>query len=153
MKKTAKTKSTAHVVNRRASFDYKLSDKLVVGLVLTGAEVRAARNGYVSLRGAFVTIRDQELWLNNASFTLPRQTRGAEAVISTKPRKLLATKTQIRHLVAKKVAGMSIIPTRMITHGRYIKLEIALGVGKKLYDKRQAIKERQMKRETRWLIG
>lgn len=62
---------------------------------------------------------------------------------------MLATKKQIKHLAEQKQAGMSIIPTRMLTAGRHIKLEIALGVGKKLHDKRQTIKEREMKREAR----
>ena len=58
------------ILNRRASFDYALGDELVVGVVLTGREVRAARDGRVQLKGSFVTIRNNELWLNNASFSL-----------------------------------------------------------------------------------
>ena len=61
------TQSSA-IVNRRASFDYQLEDELTVGVVLTGPEVRAARDGRVQLKGSFVTIRNGELWLNNASF-------------------------------------------------------------------------------------
>lgn len=139
---------SAQIVNRRASFDYQLGDKLVVGLVLSGPEVRAARDSRLSLKGAFVTIKQGELWLNNASFTV-KNPREREPTVATDPRKLLATKKQIKHLAEQKQAGMSIIPTRMLTAGRHIKLEIALGVGKKLYDKRQTIKEREMKRESR----
>ncbi len=146
MKKASKP--TRQIINRRASFDYKLDDKLVVGMVLSGAEVRAARDNHVSLKGAFVTIRNQELWLNNASFTL-KNPKDSGNTISTEPRKLLATKRQISDLVKQKQAGMSIVPTRMLTDGRHIKLEIAVGTGKKLYDKRQDIKKRDLERESR----
>ena len=72
MTKPAKTKkpSTQAVVNRRARFDYELGEEIVAGLVLTGMEVRAAREGHVQLKGAFVSLRGGELWLNNAS--IPR---------------------------------------------------------------------------------
>ena len=69
-KPSAKTKklNTPAVVNRRARFDYELGEEIVAGLVLTGMEVRAAREGHVQLKGAFVSLRNGELWLNNASF-------------------------------------------------------------------------------------
>lgn len=146
MKKASKP--THQIINRRASFDYKLDDKLVVGMVLSGAEVRAARDNHVSLKGAFVTIRNQELWLNNASFTL-KNPKDSGNTISTEPRKLLATRKQIQQLTKQKQTGMSIVPTRMLTSGRHIKLEIAVGTGKKLYDKRQDIKKRDLERESR----
>ncbi|MDO4870754.1 MAG: SsrA-binding protein SmpB [Candidatus Saccharibacteria bacterium] len=139
---------TTQIVNRRANFDYKLGDKLIVGMVLAGNEVRAARDNHISLKGAFVTIRNQELWLNNASFTL-KNIKDSGTTVSTNPRKLLATKRQISELLKQKQAGMTIVPTRMLTSGRHIKLEIAVGAGKKLYDKRQDIKKRDIERETR----
>lgn len=145
------TARPTQIVNRRASYDYQLGDKLVVGLVLSGPEVRALRDNRASLKGAFVTIRQGELWLNNASLTL-KNPRGGESAVSTEPRKLLATKKQIKQLADHKQAGMSIVPTRLLTAGRYLKLEIALGKGKKLYDKRQTIKQRQTERETRRLV-
>lgn len=145
------TARPTQIVNRRASYDYQLGDKLVVGLVLSGPEVRALRDNRASLKGAFVTIRQGELWLNNASLTL-KNPRGGESAVSTEPRKLLVTKKQIKQLADHKQAGMSIVPTRLLTAGRYLKLEIALGKGKKLYDKRQTIKQRQTERETRRLV-
>lgn len=146
-KKKKQQKSQA-IVNRRASFDYALGDDLTTGIVLTGREARAARDGRVQLKGSFVTIRNGELWLNNASFSLKLNTKGvSEATVDTTARKLLASRKQIEELAERKQAGMSIVPLRLLTQGRYIKLVIALGKGKKNYDKRQAIKKRDQERE------
>lgn len=148
-KKKSKSTSANQILNRRARFDYELSDDLVVGLELTGLEVRAARDGHVQLRGAFVSIRNNELWLNNASFSLRLNQKGeANArTIDTRPRKLLARRKQIDQLIASRKDGMSIIPTKLLTSGRYIKVVIALGRGKKRYDKRETIKRRDIDRE------
>ncbi len=136
------------IVNRRASFDYQLADELMVGLVLTGPEVRAARDGRVQLKGSFVSIRNNELWLNNASFSLKLNSRGeSDATVDTSPRKLLAKRRDIDELADRKQAGMSIVPLRLLTQGRFIKIVIALGKGKKNYDKRQAIKKRDQERD------
>ena len=147
-----KKKSVARphaVVNRRARFDYELGDELVAGLSLTGPEVRAARDGHIQLKGAFVTIRGGELWLNNASFSIKLQQKGQPGArsIDTEPRKLLASRKQIDALAAKKQTGLTIVPTKLLTNGRYIKLVIALGKGKKLYDKRETLKRRDQDRE------
>lgn len=143
-------KPSGAIVNRRASFDYTLGDELITGIVLTGREARAARDGRVQLKGSFVTIRNNELWLNNASFSLVLNSKGAnETTVDTSARKLLAKRRQIEELAARKHAGMSIVPLRLLTQGRHIKLVIALGKGKRNYDKRQVIKERDQARETR----
>ena len=136
------------ILNRRASFDYALDDELVTGVVLTGRETRAARDGRVQLKGSFVTIRNDELWLNNSSFSLAlnSKTDGSTSV-DTSARKLLASRKQINELADRKQSGMSIVPLKLLTHGRYIKLVIALGKGKKNYDKRQAIKKRDQERD------
>ena len=137
------------ILNRRASFDYALDDELVTGVVLSGRETRAARDGRVQLKGSFVTIRNNELWLNNASFSLKLNTKGeGETTVDTTARKLLASRKQIDALAERKQDGMSIVPLRLLTQGRYIKLVIALGKGKKNYDKRQAIKKRDQDRDT-----
>ena len=149
-KKIIKT-TTKSIVNRRASFDYALDDDLVVGLSLTGLEARAARDGQVQLRGSFVTIRDHELWLNNASFSIKLNERGnpSARTVDTSPRKLLASRKQIDQLETRKQSGKSIVPLRLLTSGRYIKLVIALGTGKKRYDKRETIKRRDQDRDTK----
>ena len=148
MKKRPVKPST--ILNRRARFDYELSSDLVVGIVLTGPETRAARDGHVQLRGSFVTIRDSELWLNNASFSVKiNEKGGGHRSVDTTARKLLAHRKQIDQLAAKKKQGMSIVPTKLLTEGHKIKLIIALGKGKKNYDKRETIKRREQDRESR----
>ena len=123
-------------VNRRAKFDYHLGDELSVGMVLAGPEVRLIRDHHVQLKGSFVTIRNNELWLNNL-------TLGAE---TAKNIKLLATKKQIAALAREKVAGSTIVPVKLLGGERHIKLVIALGKGKKKYDKRETIKNRDIER-------
>lgn len=142
-------KKPSAVVNRRASFDYSLDEELQVGIALTGPETRAARDGHIQLKGSFVTIRNNELWLNNASFSIKLNERnkpGARS-IDTSPRKLLAKRKQIDDLAARKQAGMSIVPLRLLTKSRYIKVVIALGKGKKNYDKRETLKRRDQERD------
>lgn len=148
--KKKKQQKPQAIVNRRASFDYALDEELTTGIVLSGREARAARDGRVQLKGAFVTIRNNELWLNNASFSLKLNTKGVnETSVDTTPRKLLASRKQIDELYERKQQGLSIVPLRLLTQGRYIKLVIAVGKGQKLYDKRQAIKKRDQERDSR----
>ncbi|HET8884158.1 MAG TPA: SsrA-binding protein SmpB [Candidatus Saccharimonadales bacterium] len=139
------------IVNRRARFDYELGDEIVAGLVLTGPEVRAARDGHIQLKGSFVTIRNSELWLNNASFSLKLNQKGqvAARTIDTEPRKLLASRKQIDTLAAQKKSGLTIVPTKLLTTSKYIKIVIALGKGKKNYDKRETLKRRDQERDSR----
>ncbi len=142
-------KKPSAVVNRRARFDYELGDELTVGLSLTGPEVRAARDGHIQLKGAYVQLRGGELWLQNASFSLKLNERGKPGArtIDTEPRKLLAHRKQIDALTAHKAQGNTIVPLRILTMGRFIKLVIATGKGKKTYDKRETLKRRDQERE------
>jgi SsrA-binding protein len=146
-KKSASSPKT--VLNRRARFDYDLGEEIVAGIVLTGPETRAARDGHIQLKGSFVTIRSNELWLNNASFSLKLNQKGQPGArtIDTAPRKLLASRKQIDTLAARKKDGMSIVPTKLLTTGNFIKVVIALGKGKKNYDKRETLKRRDQQRE------
>lgn len=123
-------------VNRKAHYDYTLGDELTVGMSLSGPEVRSIRDHHVQLKGSFVTIRDSELWLNNL-------TLGADTARNIK---LLATKKQIASLEREKVAGCTIVPVKLLGGSRYIKLVIAVGKGKKKYDKRETIKKRDIER-------
>lgn len=133
MKKKAPESVT---VNRRARFDYQLGDELSCGMVLSGPEVRLIRDHHVQLKGSFVTIRGGELWLNNL-------TLGADTARNIK---LLATKKQIAGLEREKVAGSTIVPLKLLGGSRHIKLVIAVGRGKKKYDKRETIKKRDFER-------
>lgn len=137
-KRKPRVKSTV-TVNRRARYDYFLADELTVGMVLTGPQVRLVRDHHVQLKGSFVTVRQGELWLNNL-------TLGAETTTNIK---LLATKKQITALAQAKTDGKNIVPTKLLAGGRHIKLVIALGTGKKKYDKRETIKHRDLDREAR----
>lgn len=145
-KKRKQPAGTIH--NRRAKFDYELGDGLLVGMVLSGAETKALRMGHGHLRGAYVVVKDNELWLLNATIT---GTLGAPLADEqkTRSRKLLARKREIDALIDAKHQGQAIIPTEILTRGRYIKLRIAVGRGKKHYDKRQAIKKRDQERDIR----
>lgn len=147
-KKKANTKPKS-ILNRRASFDYTLDDELVVGIALTGPETRAARDGHIQLKGSFVSIRDNELWLNNASFSLKLNEKGKVGArsIDTSARKLLASRKQINSFAQRKQSGMSIVPLKLLTGGRFIKVVIALGKGKKNYDKRETMKRRDQERD------
>ena len=140
------------ILNRRATFDYTLGDELVTGIALTGREARAARDGRVQLKGSFVTIRNDELWINNASFSLVLNTKNeTDTSVDTSPRKLLAKRREIDELADRKQSGMTIVPIKLLTQGRHIKLVIALGKGKKNYDKRQSIKLRDQERDAKRL--
>lgn len=147
MKKAAKTQSA--IENRRARFDYELRDELVAGIVLSGPEVRAIRDNRAHLKGAFATIKDGELWLNNASLSIRLNKKGeSDIAVDTRPRKLLVRKKQLQELAAAKAAGLTIVPVRILTKGRFIKVVLATAKGKKRYDKREAIKRRETQRET-----
>jgi SsrA-binding protein len=141
-----KKKGSDGIVNRRASFEYELGEDLVVGLELTGAEVKAARMGHVQLKGSYVAVKHEQLWLINASFSVKSSEKGSGNTVDTRDRRILAHRRQIERFIERKKAGMSIVPKRLLNKGKFIKLVIAEGRGKKLYDKRQAIKTRDLER-------
>lgn len=152
-KKPNKRPATS-INNRRAGFDYALGEDLVVGLALTGQETRAARDGHVQLKGSFVSLKGNELWLNNASFSLKLNEKGQTnaRTVDTSPKKILAKRKQIDTFAAERQQGMTIVPTKLLTGGRYIKLVIALGKGKKRYDKRETIKRRDQDRDVKRML-
>lgn len=123
-------------INRRARYDYQLGEELSCGIVLSGPEVRLIRDHHVQLKGSFVTIKNGELWLNNL-------TLGADTARNLK---LLATKRQINSLMRAKQDGFQLVPVKLLAGGRHIKLVIATGKGKKKYDKRETIKNRDIDR-------
>ncbi|HSW85818.1 MAG TPA: SsrA-binding protein SmpB [Candidatus Saccharimonadales bacterium] len=136
------------ISNRRARHDYELGDSLIVGLELTGAETKNLRLGHGQLRGSYVTVKGNELFLINATISSTSGTPISEAD-QTRARKLLAKKREISNLITAKQQGRTIVPLEMLTSGRYIKLRISLGKGKKHYDKRQTLKARDDARRTR----
>lgn len=135
-------------VNKRASFDYELQDRYEAGLVLSGNEVKAAKTGHISLKGSFVTAHGSELFLTNS--LIPRYEHAHKDTKSedSRPRKLLLKRSEIRSLIGKsRVEGLTLVPIRVYTKNQLIKLEFAVGKGKKSYDKRETIKKREAKRD------
>ncbi|HKR81976.1 MAG TPA: SsrA-binding protein SmpB [Candidatus Saccharimonadales bacterium] len=133
------------ILNRRARHDYELGDSLVVGLQLSGGETKALRTGHGHLRGAYVTVKDGELWLFNATVVGTSGIHISERD-QTRNRKLLARRREIEKLIEAKQQGRSIVPLEILTAGRFIKLRIAIGKGRKQYDKRANIKARDENR-------
>jgi SsrA-binding protein len=143
-----KRPETKQITNRRARHDYELGDSLVVGISLSGAETKALRLGHGQLRGAYVNTLNNELWLVNCTIN------GAQGIpISehdqTRSRKLLAKRREIEQLQAAKKQGRTLVPLELLTGGRFIKLRLAIGKGKKKYDKRQTLKARDESRAMR----
>lgn len=136
-----KPHQSKRITNRRARHDYELSDSLVVGIELSGAETKALRMGHGQLRGSYVTVKQDELFLINATVS---GTSGIPIDESdqTRARKLLAKRKEIDALIDAKQQGRTIVPLEILIGGRFIKLKISVGKGKKLYDKRQTLKAR-----------
>lgn len=134
------------IQNRRARFDYELGDSLTAGLELSGREAKALRLGHGQLQGAYVTVKDDQLWLINAAII---GTAGIPIsdTEQTRTRRLLAKRREIDALVTAKQQGKTIVPLEILTKGRFIKLRIAIGKGKKQYDKRQTLKKREENRQ------
>jgi SsrA-binding protein len=143
-----KQHQTKQITNRRARHDYELGDSLVVGLELTGRETKALRMGHGQLRGAYVTIKDAQLQLINATIS-PSSGIPIPEDEQTRARRLLAKRREINALIDAKQQGRTIVPLAILTEGRYIKLRIAVGKGKKQYDKRRTLKERDDARDVR----
>jgi SsrA-binding protein len=150
-KKSGSKTQPKRIANRRARHDYELGDSLVVGIALNGRETKALRMGHGQLQGAYVTVKDGELWLLNATI---HGTNGIPIGESeqTQSRKLLAKQREIQHLIEAKQQGRTIVPLELLTGGRYIKLRVAVGKGKKKYDKRQTLKKRDDERATARLV-
>ncbi len=141
-----KNQQTKQITNRRARHDYELGDSLLVGIELTGPEVKNLRLGHGQLRGAYVTVKDHELFLINATINGTSGAPMSEAE-QTRTRKLLAKRREIDKLIEQKQQGKTIVPLEMLVSGRYIKVRISVGKGKKRYDKRQTLKARDQSRQ------
>ena len=133
--------------NRKARHDYHILETFEAGLRLTGTEVKAARMGKVQLKDSFVEFRDGQAWLVNAHIS--HYTHGnRENHPPERSRKLLLKKRQIDRLMGRaQIKGQTVIPLSVYLKGNWIKMEIALVQGKKEYDKRETIRERELDRE------
>jgi SsrA-binding protein len=134
--------------NRQASYRYNLLDKWECGLVLTGTEVKSLRDGKAVLKDGYASVHNGEVWLHNVHIP-PYGPATRENHEPERPRKLLMHRREIEKLIGKtKEKGLTLVPTRLyFKDGRHAKVEIALARGKDVKDKRQSIKEREMKRE------
>lgn len=137
-----------NIKNRRASYEYELIDKYVAGMQLMGTEIKSIREGKATISEAYCFFRKEELWVKQMNIS--PYTQGTHYNHEqTRERKLLLNKQELKKLLAKtEEKGMSIVPLRLFISDRgFAKLQIALAKGKKVHDKRDSIKERDVKRD------
>lgn len=139
---------TVNIRNKQASFGYELLDTYVAGMVLKGTEIKSVREGKVNLTDGYVYFHNEDAFvkgINISPFTQGTHYNHEAA----RDRKLLLKKSEIKRLKARsEEKGLTIVPTRLFINDRgYAKLEIALARGKKIHDKRESIKERDVRRE------
>jgi len=142
------------VSNRRARHDYEILERFETGIVLSGAEVKSLRGGHGSLTEAFGRVRDGEVWLEGMHIPPYSQAADKARYQPVRPRKLLMHRKEIERLIGKSAErGLALVPMRVyFTHGM-AKVELGLGRGKRQFEKRQAIAEREHKREIEREVG
>ena len=141
-------------VNRRARFDYEIKETFVAGLVLTGTEVKSMRLGHAQINEAYGVEKDGEIYISQM-FVAEYALKGYETHVEKRDRKLLLTKKEVIKIInALHKKGVTLVAIKLFfdEHGR-AKLEVGLGCGKKLYDKRESIKERDWERQKQQLKG
>jgi SsrA-binding protein len=144
-KKTGGDKTIAD--NRRARFDYELLDRFEAGLVLTGTEVKSLRSGRATLAQSYADVRDGEVWLNGMEISTYDQGNRANHE-PMRPRKLLLHRREIDRLHATiREKGLTLVPTRLYFKDSRVKVELAIARGKERRDKRDAIVDREVKRQ------
>jgi SsrA-binding protein len=133
--------------NRKANFQYIILDRLEAGMVLLGTEVKSLRENKVNIQDAYGKFKNDELWLVNAHIS-EYKFGNLNNHNPLRERKLLLNKRELKRLKAKvSEKGLTIVPTKIYFKNSKVKIEIALAQGKKLYDKREAVKERDIKRK------
>ncbi len=140
--------TTKSIKNKRAEFEYFLITKFTAGMVLTGTEIKSVRSAKVNLKDGFCYIRNGEMWLKNVHIS--HYTEGSyNNHMPTRDRKLLLTKRELRKIEGKlKEKGLTVVPVEMYINERgFAKLDIALAKGKKYFDKRNTIKNKDNKRD------
>ena len=136
--------------NKKAFFDYEILERLEAGIVLNGDEVKSLRAGKVSLIGSFATVHDGQLFLLNCNITPYTQAFQAKKEAATRSRKLLLKRKEINRLIGDiSRKGITIVPLKIYFNDRnYAKVELGLAKHKKAANKKESIKERDIKRET-----
>ena len=137
-----------NIKNRQASFEYELLDKYIAGIALTGTEIKSIREGKVNLQDGYGYFNNGELFVKGVNISPYAQGTHYNHV-ATRERKLLLKRSELKKLEARsEEKGLTLVPTRLFINDRgFAKMEIALGRGKKMHDKRDSIKERDAKRE------
>ena len=136
-------------VNRQASYDYEILDRVEAGLVLLGTEIKAMREGRANISEAFAKPEGGELWLFNAHISAYAQ-GNIHNHEPTRPRKLLLHKEQLRQMISKvSQKRLTMVPLKLYVNSHVAKVELALAQGKRQYDKRRTIIDREMDREAR----
>ena len=140
----------AYAVNRKATFDYEILETYEAGLELLGFEVKAIRAGRINLVGGFVVPRGSELWLTNVSIPAYQPSNTPRGYDAERSRRLLLHKSEIATLIGKsKEARLTLIPIRVYSKDRRIKVLIGVARKNRKEDKREAIKRRDVEREVR----
>ncbi len=138
--------------NRKARHDYHILETFTAGMVLQGTEVKSVRSGKIQLKDSYVEVRDDQAWLVGAHIS-PYTHGNRENHDPERPRKLLLNRREIDKLMGRTtLKGQTVVPLAVLLDGSWIKLEIALAQGKKLYDKRRAEKEKDLKKELRDVV-
>lgn len=142
---------TVLALNKRARYDYEALETFSAGLVLSGPEVKSAKAGQVSLKGSYVVIKTHnhhpEAYVINMHISWYRYAAKQDGYEPTAPRKLLLRKKEINYLLGKREEkGLTLVPLRLYTERSLIKLDFAVARGKKRFDKREAIKKRDINR-------
>jgi SsrA-binding protein len=133
--------------NRQARFRFHLLETWETGIALEGSEVKSVRDGQVNLKDAYALVRNGEVWLHNMHIA-PYAPAAREGHDPERPRKLLMHKREIERLIGKtQEKGLTLVPTRVYFSGSHAKIELALARGKEQRDKREAIREREQRRE------
>jgi SsrA-binding protein len=135
--------------NRKAHHDYFIEDRYEAGIALKGTEIKSVRAGHVSLREGYIIPRNGELWLTDVHIA-PYDRAGLWTHEPTRPRKLLLHRREIDRLISVvQQRGYTLVPLRVYIRGKYAKVEVGVAKGKRQYDKREAIAERDLKRRMR----
>lgn len=135
------------ILNRKARYDYEISDTYEVGIVLTGNEIKSVRKGSVNLKDSYIIIKNNEAYILNMHIT--NYDKAVFKEEETRTRKLLLHKDEILKINDKvSIKGFTLVPLRLYFKNGKAKLEIGIAKGKHTYDKKESIKERDIKRDT-----
>ncbi len=139
--------------NKKAFYNYEILERFEAGIALTGNEVKAIKSGKISLKGSYVTLKDEEVFLINCHISPYQPANAPPDYDPERTRKLLLKKKQIKYLIGKtKQKGLTLVPLRVYNKRGKIKIEVGLVKGKKKPDKREKIKKRDQEREIRRIL-